>query len=91
MCICSMCPPQVQYSLLDQRPKVKMEKAALDRDIKILAYGTLLGGFLSERWMKQNEPKVFETVSQQKVRPQTRGLGMKGRRVGEAWRLIDRG
>jgi aryl-alcohol dehydrogenase-like predicted oxidoreductase len=59
----------VQYSLLDQRPKVKMEKAALDRDIKILAYGTLLGGFLSERWIKQNEPKVFETVSQQKVRP----------------------
>jgi aryl-alcohol dehydrogenase-like predicted oxidoreductase len=71
----------VQYSLLDQRPKVKMEKAALDRDIKILAYGTLLGGFLSERWIKQNEPKVFETVSQQKVRILDEIHGEAGRRL----------
>ena len=58
---------QVQYSLLDQRPAAKMAAAADARGIKILAYGTLLGGFFSERWLGQPEPKAFETVSQQKA------------------------
>lgn len=59
---------QVQYSILDQRPNTKMAKAAEERGIKILAYGTLLGGFFSEKWLGQAEPRGFETVSQQKVR-----------------------
>jgi aryl-alcohol dehydrogenase-like predicted oxidoreductase len=57
----------VQYSILDQRPGAKMAAAANERGIKILAYGTLLGGFFSEKWLGQAEPKGFETVSQQKV------------------------
>jgi hypothetical protein len=57
----------VQYSILDQRPKARMEALAKERNIAILAYGTLLGGFFSERWLGQKEPRNFETVSQQKV------------------------
>lgn len=59
---------QVQYSILDQRPGAKMAAAAEQRGIKILAYGTLLGGFFSDKWLGQPEPRGFETVSQQKVR-----------------------
>lgn len=45
-----------------------MAPAADERGIKILAYGTLLGGFFSDKWLGQAEPKGFETVSQQKVK-----------------------
>lgn len=58
----------MQYSILDQRPGARMAAAANDRGIKILAYGTLLGGFFSDKWLGQAEPRGFETVSQQKVR-----------------------
>jgi aryl-alcohol dehydrogenase-like predicted oxidoreductase len=57
---------QVQYSLLDQRPSVLMAPAMLERNMQILAYGTLLGGFFSENWKGKDDPKGFETVSQQK-------------------------
>ena len=53
---------QVQYSLLDQRPNAKMAAAAAERNIQILAYGTLLGGFFSEKWLGAPDPKGFETV-----------------------------
>ena len=38
---------QVQYSIIDQRPSVKMEKYCKKNNISILAYGTICGGFLS--------------------------------------------
>ena len=58
---------QVQYSVLDQRPGARMGAAAKERGISLFAYGTLLGGLLSEKWIGQPDPKQFETVSQQKV------------------------
>ena len=47
---------QVQYSLLDQRPSVKMESFCKKHGIKILCYGTLLGGFFSEKYLNKSEP-----------------------------------
>mmetsp|Transcript_12635 Transcript_12635/g.16594 ORF Transcript_12635/g.16594 Transcript_12635/m.16594 type:complete len:423 (-) Transcript_12635:284-1552(-) len=47
---------QVQYSVLDQRPTVKMEEYCLKNDVQILAYGTVLGGFLTEKWLGKPEP-----------------------------------
>lgn len=47
---------QVQFSLVDQRPQVKMAPFCQRNGIKIFAYGTLLGGFLSERYLGKTEP-----------------------------------
>lgn len=47
---------QVQYSILDQRPNKKMAPFFAKHGIKILSYGTLLGGFFSEKYLGVDEP-----------------------------------
>ena len=47
---------QVQYSLIDRRPEVKMAQYCLGQGIHLLAYGTLAGGLLSDRYLGQPEP-----------------------------------
>jgi aryl-alcohol dehydrogenase-like predicted oxidoreductase len=47
---------QVQYSLVDRRPDARMAAWCRDHDVTLLAYGTLLGGLLSERWLGRPEP-----------------------------------
>lgn len=42
---------QVQYSLLDDRPAHAAVAQCRERGIALLCYGTLAGGFLSERWL----------------------------------------
>lgn len=42
---------QVQYSLLDDRPSHGMVDLCLGHGIALLCYGTVAGGFLSERWL----------------------------------------
>ncbi len=59
---------QVCYSLLDQRAAGAMSDYCRSRGIAILAFGTLAGGFLSDRWLQQREPDwdAVETWSQMK-------------------------
>ena len=52
---------QVQYSVLDQRPETKMTAFCEENNVKILAYGTLLGGFLSEKYLGAPEPTRMDT------------------------------
>ena len=61
---------QVQYSILDQRPEVKMIPFCHDNGIHLLCYGTLLGGFLSEKYLGVSEPTRMElnTSSLQKYK-----------------------
>ena len=47
---------QVQYSILDQRPEKLMIPFCQKHEIHLLTYGTLLGGFLSEKYLNQPEP-----------------------------------
>ncbi len=47
---------QVCFSLLDQRAAGAMSALCQARDVKLLAFGTLAGGFLSDRWLGQAEP-----------------------------------
>ena len=47
---------QVCYSLLDQRPQFRMAEFCQASGISILAYGTLAGGFLSEKWLGRPAP-----------------------------------
>lgn len=61
---------QVCYSLLDQRARSAMTDLCLERGVKLLAFGTLAGGFFSERWLGTSEPAVddLETWSQMKYK-----------------------
>jgi aryl-alcohol dehydrogenase-like predicted oxidoreductase/enamine deaminase RidA (YjgF/YER057c/UK114 family) len=47
---------QVSHSLIDQRASGEMAKACKQFGVKILAYGTLAGGFFSEKWLGKPEP-----------------------------------
>ena len=47
---------QVQYSLVDQRPAAHMANYCAQHGITLLAYGTVCGGLLSDRYIGQREP-----------------------------------
>lgn len=47
---------QVQYSLLDRRPERTFTQVAQRDGIAIFCYGTVAGGFLSDRWLGKVEP-----------------------------------
>ncbi|KQS61399.1 aldo/keto reductase [Rhizobium sp. Leaf371] len=48
---------QLQYSLLDRRPEKRMVDLARDKGFALFCYGTVAGGFLSDRWLGQLEPE----------------------------------
>lgn len=54
---------QVCYSLLDQRASGPMTAACLRHGVKLLAFGTIAGGFLSGKWLNQNEPVLDESLT----------------------------
>ncbi|KAI1871503.1 uncharacterized protein JN550_004497 [Neoarthrinium moseri] len=48
---------QVSCSVIDQRlVKGRLSLVCAEHDVGVLAYGTLLGGFLSEKWLAVPEP-----------------------------------
>jgi aryl-alcohol dehydrogenase-like predicted oxidoreductase/enamine deaminase RidA (YjgF/YER057c/UK114 family) len=61
---------QVCLSLLDQRAKARMTELCLRHGIKLLAFGTIAGGFLTEQWLGKPEPdmKELSTWSQMKYK-----------------------
>ena len=60
---------QVQYSLLDRRPENGLTDWAAMNSIQLLCYGTLAGGFLTERWLDKPDPGfAFENRSLIKYR-----------------------
>jgi aryl-alcohol dehydrogenase-like predicted oxidoreductase len=48
---------QVQYSLIDHRPGGAMARLCAAHGISLLCYGSVAGGFLSERWLGAPEPR----------------------------------
>lgn len=52
----SLVSMQVQYSLLDARPVPQLAPFCAGAGIQFLCYGTVAGGFLSERWLGVPEP-----------------------------------
>jgi aryl-alcohol dehydrogenase-like predicted oxidoreductase/enamine deaminase RidA (YjgF/YER057c/UK114 family) len=61
---------QVVFSLLDRRPAGKMSAFCREHGVQLLAYGTLAGGFLTERWVDRASPTEAElsTWSEMKYR-----------------------
>jgi aryl-alcohol dehydrogenase-like predicted oxidoreductase/enamine deaminase RidA (YjgF/YER057c/UK114 family) len=54
---------QVCYSLLDQRAAGKMKALCLKHGIKLLAFGTVAGGFFSEKWLGKPDPGLRESLT----------------------------
>lgn len=48
---------QAQYSLIDRRPEKAMTAYADESGVRLLAYGSLAGGFLSERYVGAAPPE----------------------------------
>ena len=61
---------QVCFSLLDRRAAGAMTEVCRAHGVRLLAYGTLAGGFLSEPWLGRDEPPIDESLtwSQMKYR-----------------------
>ncbi len=59
---------QVCYSMLDQRARGRMTDLCAEFGVKLLAFGTLAGGFLTDKWLGKPEPDWdnLETWSQMK-------------------------
>lgn len=54
---------QVCYSLLDQRAAGKMTEVCQKHNVKLLAFGTVAGGFLSEKWLNKPEPVLNDSLT----------------------------
>ena len=49
---------QISHSLIDQRANsLKIIDVCNEYGIKLLAYGVVMGGFLTNKWLNKNEPK----------------------------------
>lgn len=59
---------QLQYSVLDRRPENGMLEYCSKNGIGVLCYGTVAGGFLSERYLGVSEPLEMETRSNVKYK-----------------------
>jgi aryl-alcohol dehydrogenase-like predicted oxidoreductase len=73
---------QVQYSLIDLRPQAQMAQFCQEHNIWLLAYGTLAGGLLSEKYLGQPEPvgAALNTASLRKYKQMVDAWG--------GWRLF---
>ena len=61
---------QVSGSLLDRRFTQRLGPYCAEQGVGLLCYGTVLGGFLTERWLGAPEPdwQTLETWSQMKYK-----------------------
>lgn len=61
---------QIQFSLIDRRPEVRMIRFCQEHNIQLLTYGTICGGLLSEKYLGQPEPRgsALNTASLRKYK-----------------------
>lgn len=59
---------QVSFSLVDRRAAGALTDLCRKTGVRLLAYGTLCGGFLSEKWLGQPEPEAITDWSRMKYR-----------------------
>jgi aryl-alcohol dehydrogenase-like predicted oxidoreductase len=73
---------QVQYSIIDQRPAVRMAEFCRKNGAVLFAYGTVCGGLLSERYLNRPEPgnSELDTLSLRKYKKMVDAWG--------GWRLF---
>jgi aryl-alcohol dehydrogenase-like predicted oxidoreductase/enamine deaminase RidA (YjgF/YER057c/UK114 family) len=59
---------QVSFSLLDRRAAGVMSRVCAETGVKLLAYGTLGGGFLADKWVGKAEPVDIPDWSKSKYK-----------------------
>ena len=59
---------QVSFSLVDRRAAGPLSELCTSEDTRLLAYGTLCGGFLSDRWLGKPEPTDLTDWSKMKYK-----------------------
>ena len=59
---------QVSFSLLDRRAAGDMSAFCLENGVRLLAYGALAGGLMSERWLGRPEPASDEIADWSKMK-----------------------
>ena len=59
---------QVCFSMLDRRAAQELSDVAQKYDVALLAFGTLCGGFLSDRWVGKEEPDDIADWSRMKYK-----------------------
>ena len=59
---------QVSFSVVDRRAAGPLSDVCREHGVKLLAYGTLCGGFLSDRWFGAPEPQSIPDWSKMKYR-----------------------
>jgi aryl-alcohol dehydrogenase-like predicted oxidoreductase/enamine deaminase RidA (YjgF/YER057c/UK114 family) len=59
---------QVSFSLLDRRAAEDMSAFCVANGVRLLAYGTLAGGFLTDRWVGAPEPVSIADWSKSKYK-----------------------
>ncbi len=59
---------QVCFSLLDQRAGKGMTALCIKHNVKLLAFGTIAGGFLTEKWLDREQPEQLTTWSEMKYK-----------------------
>ncbi|MDU8943153.1 aldo/keto reductase [Ovoidimarina sediminis] len=59
---------QVSFSLVDRRAAGALSALSGKTGLRLLAYGTLCGGFLSEKWLGQPEPATIPDWSKMKYK-----------------------
>jgi aryl-alcohol dehydrogenase-like predicted oxidoreductase/enamine deaminase RidA (YjgF/YER057c/UK114 family) len=59
---------QVSFSLVDRRAAGALSELCKAKGVRLLAYGTLCGGFLSEKWLGKPEPTTIPDWSRSKYK-----------------------
>jgi aryl-alcohol dehydrogenase-like predicted oxidoreductase/enamine deaminase RidA (YjgF/YER057c/UK114 family) len=59
---------QISFSLLDRRAAGDLSAFCLAKGVRLLAYGALCGGFLSDKWLGQPEPETIPDWSHSKYK-----------------------
>lgn len=54
---------QISHSLFDQRAVNKMIPYCLENKIRVLCYGTVAGGFFSNKWLGKVEPSIEDLTT----------------------------
>ena len=59
---------QVSFSMLDRRAAGPLARLCTDSPARLLGYGTLCGGFLSDKWLDAPEPREIPDWSKMKYK-----------------------
>ncbi len=59
---------QAQVSLFDRRVERGIGELCRKKNIRLLAYGSLLGGFVSEKWLNKTEPQLEQLPNRSLVK-----------------------